>query len=108
MAIMIPITAPAIISSRVMPLKDFNEIRVTAMAAAAKRSPTNIIGLLKFSPYCTVIKLPPQIRVIRIKANCGSLDFRVEERKLEMRVGISGGRKITNKKEVRRPLVQQA
>src|SRR5690606_175877 len=108
MAIMSPITAPAIISLRVIPFKDFNEIRVTAMAAAAKRSPTNIIGLLKFSPYCTVIKLPPQIRVIRIKASCGSLAARAGERKVEMRVDISGDRKITNKKEVRRPLVQQA
>ncbi|MNP25899.1 hypothetical protein D3C76_1187260 [compost metagenome] len=56
-----------------MPFILFNEITNNVKAATAKRQPTKNIGDEKFSAYCTVRNVPPQIMVIRIRASCGAL-----------------------------------
>ncbi|EGJ60951.1 hypothetical protein HMPREF0021_01379 [Acinetobacter baumannii 6013150] len=47
----------------------FNEISNSVKAATAKRQPTKNIGDEKFSAYCTVRNVPPQMTVIKMRAN---------------------------------------
>ena len=70
---MMPMAVPASVSLSVKPDMDFNESRKITAAATAKRQPTKNIGVLKLSAYCTARKVPPQIMVIKINANCAAL-----------------------------------
>ena len=88
-------TAPAKTSKAVMPLRYFQEMSVTAIAAAIKRKATKSTGLAKVSPYFTTTKVVPQMMVIKIRESWGSFAFHIEdsEDKLDMGDQYSGKNK---------------